>query len=84
MVIARTQDVMDITIFRNVISCSNKYVNTNLSKYVYHALDVHDMFNKIGSCLCAPIIICHAHNCADTLYHGLHASELHNEDYFTK
>ena len=30
-----------------VMSCNNKYVNINLSKYVYQALDVHNMSNKL-------------------------------------
>ena len=29
------------------MSYNNKYVNIDLSKYVYHALDVHNMFNKL-------------------------------------
>ena len=33
--------------FCYVMSCNNEYVNINLSKYVYHGLDVDNMFNKL-------------------------------------
>ena len=33
--------------FCYVMPCSNKYININLSKYVYRALDIHNMFNKL-------------------------------------
>ena len=70
--------VVTLNAFCSVISCSNEYVNIILSNYDYHALGVHKVLIWISYVYSA----CHVHNCANTLYHWLEASQVHNKAYY--